>query len=276
MKIQRIKFLLFIPIFIAFSCEREWDNPADEKSTLNPNDWAPTNLKIAANSLTSVTLTWQDNRIRKDGFKIDRKINSGTWKNGFATLSASQTSFTDNNVDLENNVYHYRVYAYINQYYSNWVEESVELEIGITEFGGIVFYLDGNGHGLVSTESDQSNGTGWGCYGIAIEGTGTAVGTGAANTAAIVAGCSESGIAARICNDLVLNGYNDWFLPSKDELNLMYVNLKQAGIGGFADDRYWSSSESSSTTAWRQNFANGSQYSYSKANNVRIRAVRAF
>jgi hypothetical protein len=150
-------------------------------------------------------------------------------------------------------------------------------KIGERFAGGIIFYLDGKGGGLVCAESDQSTNAQWGCYDTNIGGTGTGIGTGAANTAAIVAGCSESGIAARICNDLVLNGYNDWFLPSQDELNLMYQNLKRNGIGGFAVYGYWwSSSESSSGGAWKQNFYGGGQYYYNKLYTFYVRAVRAF
>jgi hypothetical protein len=236
----------------------------------------PENLSVLINSATSVTLNWTYSFIGHEGFKIDRRINQETWEEEFTTVSAGTTSFTDGEVDLGNNIYTYRVYAYYQSLHSLKSVIFATAEIGMTAFGGIVFYLDGNGGGLVCAESDQSTGAQWGCDGTSIGGTGTGIGTGAANTTAIIAGCSETGIAARICNDLVLNGYSDWFLPSKDELNLMYQNLKLAGIGGFADYYYWSSSEGSSNDAWVQDFANGNQLISDKDVSIRVRAVRAF
>jgi len=237
----------------------------------------PENFVITANSITSVTLTWDYNLTGHDGFKIDRKLNEGTWVEEFAVLTATSYSFTDSDVDLFDNNYTYRIYTYMNTIESTKPELSInKIDIGTIIFGGIVFYLDGNGGGLVCAESDQSTYTNWGCYETTIGGTGTGIGTGAANTAAIVAECSEPGIAARICNGMVLNGYNDWFLPSKDELDLMYENLKLNGIGGFASAYYWSSSEYSSSTAWLQHFGSGFQYGNSKSFTYYVRAVRAF
>jgi hypothetical protein len=114
----------------------------------------------------------------------------------------------------------------------------------------------------------------WGCYGTFIGGTSTAIGTGQANTTAIVNGCSEPGMAAGICNDLVLNGFSDWFLPSRDELNQMY--LQKSVIGGFANADYWSSSEWHSDSSFGINFGSGSQYMYFKYDVIYVRAVRAF
>jgi hypothetical protein len=150
--------------------------------------------------------------------------------------------------------------------------------IGSTYQGGIIFYLDGNGGGLIAAPSDQSSGAEWGCYGTGISGAnGTAIGTGNQNTIDIEAGCTTSGIAADICANLTLGGYSDWFLPSKDELNEMYLNLHQQGLGGFASDYYWSSTESSSINrAWRQNFTTGYQHFDFKDNFNGVRAVRAF
>jgi len=65
-----------------------------------------------------------------------------------------------------------------------------------------------------------------------------------------------------------------WRLPTKDELNLMYKNRKK--IGGFEINRFWSSTESSSTNAWGQGFYNGAQNYYPKDYNASVRAVRAF
>jgi hypothetical protein len=90
----------------------------------------------------------------------------------------------------------------------------------------------------------------------------------------IEVGCTTPGTAADICANLTIAGYNDWFLPSKDELNQMYLN--KAAIGGFANDGYWSSTEVGFYDAWLQSFGDGYQNFSYKFDNFFVRAVRAF
>ena len=146
--------------------------------------------------------------------------------------------------------------------------------IGLSCGGGKVAYVDGTGlHGLIAAPlSDQSTGKTWGCYGINISGAdGTAIGTGHQNTHdMIAAGCTN---AAQACHGVTINGYSDWYLPSKDELNQLYIN--RVAIDGFASNYYWSSSEGSALNAWLQ-FASGGQGSYTKYDAGGVRAVRAF
>jgi hypothetical protein len=109
--------------------------------------------------------------------------------------------------------------------------------------------------------------------------TATGIGTGKRNTEIIVNFMREieaKGGAASLCDSLVAEGFDDWFLPSKDELNLMYKNLHSMGLGGFNDEFYWSSSESYPTIAWYQRFSDGAQYYYDKNTTGCVRAVRAF
>ena len=153
--------------------------------------------------------------------------------------------------------------------------------LGTGPAGGYIFYDKGNySYGwryLEAAPSDQSTSAPWGCYGVSISGAdGTVVGTGEQNTIDIEAGCATFGTAADICANLGLGGYSDWFLPSKDELHLMYANLKVAGVGGFAGSYYWSSSEYDAGNAWGQYFNGGGQFNYYKFSTYRVRAVRAF
>ena len=133
-------------------------------------------------------------------------------------------------------------------------------------------------HGLIAAAADQTpsdSGIQWynGSY-VTTGATGTAIGTGQANTTAIVTAQGAGSYAAQLCNDLTEGGYDDWFLPSKDELNKLYLN--KGTIGGFADYYYWSSSEYDAYYAWSQNSLNGLQYSNLKHYTYRVRAVRAF
>jgi Protein of unknown function (DUF1566) len=167
---------------------------------------------------------------------------------------------------------------------SNWVVLNSNgatpgaFTIGATYAGGKIAWVDGSGiHGLIAAAFDQATSVKWGCSGTTISGAdGTSVGTGNQNTIDIVIGCAEAGTAARICSDLVLNGYSDWYLPSKDELNLLYTN--RVAIGGFTGGDYWTSSEVNSTNAWYQYFGDGAQWNFGHKffYNSYVRAVRSF
>ena len=166
-----------------------------------------------------------------------------------------------------------------------WTDGNInDLSIGKSYQGGIIAYFlisedpgyDANvRHGLIAAPSDQSTSAEWGCYGATSGADGFAIGTGNQNTIDIMAGCLTAGIAARLCGDLVLGGYSDWYLPSKDELNKLYA-MKMLGFGGFANSNYWSSTEYNNLTAWRQYFGDGYQSYNTKGNTFYVRAIRAF
>ena len=147
--------------------------------------------------------------------------------------------------------------------------------------GGIVFYDKGRVSAgwryLEAAPADQSSGIQWynGDY-IDIK-TGTAVGSGKANTEAIIAAQGNGNYAATLCKNLTLGGFSDWFLPSKDELDLMYKNLKKSNSGGFGEGWLWSSSQHyNGDFAWLQGFSDGGQGGYGKVSRYAVRACRAF
>jgi len=161
-----------------------------------------------------------------------------------------------------------------------------DITIGSSYGGGKIAYIlqpgdpgyDANTqHGLIAATSDQSTGIRWynGSY-IVTGATGTAIGTGLSNTNIIIAsqGATATSYAAGLARAYTGGGYTDWYLPSQDELNKLYLN--KAAIGGFASAYYWSSTENNNLIAWEQGFDNGFQASNGKNLTVRGRAVRAF
>ena len=136
-------------------------------------------------------------------------------------------------------------------------------------------YVEGLTQGLIAATSDQSTSAQWGCYGTSISGAnGGIIGDGRQNTIDIITGCSESGIAARICSDLVFGGYDDWFLPSYEELKQLYEN--RVAIGGLSGSNYWSSTVAYGNYAYAITNSTGSITSCKKNLNYSVRAVRAF
>lgn len=247
-------------------------------------------ITLSATNVTSSSATFNGS-VNANYFSTTVTFEYGITTNYENSITASQSPVTGNsNTDVSasltglsiNTTYHFRVkivnssgtaYGADMTFITNYI-------VGETAYGGVVFYRDSTGqHGLVCAPTNQSTGATWGCDGTAVGGTSTIINTGAPNTNAIVVGCTTASIAAKLCYDLALNGYSDWYLPSKDELGLMYSNLHLQGMGGFAYAHYWSSSEINATNAWMLLFGSPMEMdmgSSSKSCTYYVRAVRAY
>jgi len=150
--------------------------------------------------------------------------------------------------------------------------------------GGWIFYDKGNSSEgwryLEAGYENLSSGISW-YNGVYID-TGaleTEPGKGKLNTQKIITIQGVGRYAAKLCSDYRGGGRSDWYLPSKDELNLIYEKLYMKGIGGFDDYYYWSSTEANLHYAWVINFYTGEQFSYIKYkpySGIRVRPVRSF
>jgi hypothetical protein len=165
-------------------------------------------------------------------------------------------------------------------------QESENYEIGdIGPAGGIIFYDKGDltdGWRYLEAALATSEFTApWGAYGNEVVGTQKEIGTGKNNTQLIITKLieiEETGKAAQLCVELTIGEYSDWFLPSIDELEEMYLNLHTQDLGGFENPYYWSSStyEDSNNHSWLYYFGNGGMVSGFRYNSFRVRCVRRF
>ncbi len=181
---------------------------------------------------------------------------------------------------------------------TNCITEILDLTIETTPVvgdpfqGGVLAYLLQPGdigydpnvpHGIIAAPNDLSSTT-WGCGGTLISGAdGTAIGTGALNTTQILNGCPSPTIAAGVCQNLVLNGYDDWYLPSRNELTILYNNREVIGgfttsNVGFGLEYYWSSTEynNDASFAWVRDFGSGYSGNGGKNGSYRVRPIRQF
>ena len=165
---------------------------------------------------------------------------------------------------------------------------TISLSIGQSYQGGKVAYIlvstdpgyDPNTqHGIIAATTDQIGGLQWynGSY-TSTGATGTAIGTGLSNTNTIIAsqGGTATSYAAGVARAYTGGGYADWYLPSKDELNKLY--LSRFDIGGYVTDAYWSSSERNNINAWAQDFFQPTYIASVDKVNIyfNVRAIRSF
>jgi hypothetical protein len=157
---------------------------------------------------------------------------------------------------------------------------------GIGPGGGFVFYdkqIVSNGwRYLEVARDDYASPVQYGCNTTNIPGTSTSIGSGLANTNALVNGCTTLNTPARLCNDAIINGLSDWVLPSKDDFQTIYQNLHLNGLGGFVNsngnqyNRYWTSSQINSHNVWAHDFTPYYQQVVPKSDQNKIRPVRQF
>ncbi|WP_395061216.1 hypothetical protein [Flavobacterium sp.] len=164
--------------------------------------------------------------------------------------------------------------------------------------GGLVFYDKGSyslGWRYLEVAPTDLGFFEWGCYGSIIQNTSSQIGSGLLNSVlianyhdslltyysnpAVCNALNNGSLSSREALLLQQNNYNDWFVPSENELALLYQNLHLQGIGSFTNTLYWSSSQVDGTNAKAINFSNGISISTSKIpnpNNIKTRAIRKF
>jgi hypothetical protein len=209
---------------------------------------------------------------------LTTKTTDGT---GTGTFTSTITGLTSNTQ------YYIRSYATnsAGTSYGNEITFTTLPTIGQSYQGGVIAYILQSGdsgyvagefHGIISATNDQVINITWGNGSwISTGATATALRTGNTNTNTIVSVLSTGNYAARLCYDLVLNGYSDWYLPSRDEMSKMILNKN--AIGGFSSANYWSSSEYDIRNAYYSNFTSGSANLVGdKLTVANVRAVRSF
>jgi hypothetical protein len=167
-------------------------------------------------------------------------------------------------------------------------------KVGDFAQGGIVFWVDETGtKGLVCAKEDQSESIIWAYSFIDNHANADGIYAGKTNTQTIIAAQEAAGdtaimYAARLCNELIITEsnktYDDWYLPSREEINLMWQNrymINQVAVqhGGKPLTNkafYWSSNEYTDNLAWLQLFYSINQHYYFKSDRARVRAIRAF
>jgi tetratricopeptide (TPR) repeat protein len=150
--------------------------------------------------------------------------------------------------------------------------------------GGLIFYDKGNNNGgwryLEVAPVEAEFQARWSVRGADVENTQQLIGSGKRNTQLIVEKFKQTSgewdTAAQMANDLVFNGFNDWFLPSRAELDQMYGTLKRKNLGDFKNEYYWSSSQTPRNHPDSQNFKDGSITTITDTSRLYVRPIRQF
>lgn len=239
-------------------------NDADADTTNEIQSLSITGRDISITEGNTITLVYDNDTSAVNELQVLRISNDTIFlsNGGFSKLPADMVDDAD--ADSTNEI---QTLSVINDSLSISKGNKVAIEkltkkndfyLGQYHEGGIVFYVDSTGqHGLVCTPTDimnQSNNQ------------------------------TDYYNAVSVCQNLKYNGYTDWYLPSKDQLNLIYTNIGNGGFGPYYSGAaayyfsYWSSTPnpSSVSASWGQDFQTGTQSTITNGVDLLIRAIRNF
>ena len=288
-KAVRVIFL-FTLVCAVFSCKKSSDNQASSAK--------PTVVTTSISGITSAsavsggTISVINSSFIAEGVCWDTNP-MPTVENSPASVSFNHnTSFKANITGISGGITYY-VRAFLTTkdsvIYGNQITFTATastIGLGNSYGGGIIFYIDNTGqHGLIVAPSDQTESIAWdnGNY-INITSdfvTSSDVGTGQANTDVIIAGLGTAlgtNYAAYITKNVSINGFKDWYLPSKDDLTTISANLSTAQLSTFTDNGYWSSSTDATPDflVWTVNVSGGSAILNNISGVEGVRVVRSF
>jgi len=250
--------LLLISIFLVLGCEFVKEETPEKKHTIQFDSQG-------GSAVPSMDEVLHETKITEPSIPVRKGFLFRGWY-----LESSYTNRWD-----------FSTYSVISDLvlYAKWTE------IFSGPAGGYVFYDKGyysDGWRYLESAPAFTERTGiWGSSSVHVQITKKEIGTGKYNTTEILRRYGYTGgNTARYCDNLVVTygetTYDDWFLPSIDELNQIYQVLHQSNLGAFDDGYYWSSSEDSRFSALILNFQNGNTHNYTKGLTAKIRAIRAF
>ena len=281
-----------------------FEENSDNSSIFIPTNSSSININIQSPVLDSVLSYWTVNAsilpsagspITERGFCFSKISQTPTVYDNIFNCNSGNGSFegffnNGNNVEA-NTTYYVRAFATnLEGLVYSEVQSFTTLSqsfpaVGQYHQGGIVFYLDESGdHGLSAASEDLGEYE-WGCNGVYIGSAwGLEIGTGNQNTNDIIeSGCTSDDdglIAAQAASEYQFLNYDDWFLPSSLELELMYMTIGQAAnnLGGFSDEYYWSSTNFGDGTAYGHvfNFGNSGSGGLQRHHLYKVRAIRSF
>jgi len=228
-KLQKSRWLLIFATIIISSCSKTDTEPQASIPSISTS--AASLVKITTATVGGIVNSNGGATITEKGICYNTSSNPTIANNKIVDPSGNANSNITADLSKLNGstTYYARAYATnsIGTAYGSEITFTTGNPIAIGELygGGMIFYIDATGkHGLIVAASDQSTNAIWGCEGTDIPGTSEqGIGFGLSNTQAIVNGCKSNATAAAICYNLVLNGFDDWYLPTVEEIKAMNI-----------------------------------------------------